>query len=430
MIDRYNTPEMSYLFSAESTLRTWVEVETAAAKAQGAPKHVINELERSQAPTPVQVEHEESKTRHDVVAFLNVWRQGLTLEASKWVHKGMTSSDLVDTANGVRLMEATSFILEDLTELRAALAAHAIGHRETIRVGRTHGQTAEVTTWGHRVAEFACAVNRALIRFNKLSAGWKVGKLSGPVGTHARVTIGQELAAMTEVGLWSPDITSQIVMRDVYADFVFCCAQAATAIEALALEIRLSSRTDTGEVAEGFGSGQKGSSSMPHKRNPITSEKLCGLARLVRAQIEPIMAGIASHHERDLSHSSVERVALTDAATLTHYMVRTATALMINLQVNTQVMHERAVTSVEVLSANIRERLIELNIEANRAWTIVAKAMEHRPASRSALVDALELEYGRMRLNKDPEFKFVDLALEEIAINDDHIFDNVLSAWA
>lgn len=430
MIDRYSTIDMQNLFSLETQMKIWHEVECATALAQGAPREIVKELYLSSAPDLADVEHEELTTRHDVVAFLNVWRRDLSPEAAGWVHKGMTSSDLVDTANAVRLKEATYLLLVALTKLRHGLAQHAIDHRETYRVGRTHGQTAELTTWGHRMAEFAVAIDRAMIRFKKLRAGWTVGKMSGPVGTFSRTTVDQEKAAMNQLGLWAPDITSQIVMRDVYADFVFCCAQAATAIEALALEIRLSSRTDTGEVAEGFGDEQRGSSSMPHKRNPIGSEQLCGLARLVRAQIEPVMQGVASHHERDISHSSVERVALADVSNLTHYMAKSATALVENLKVNREAMLDRATASTaSLLSANLREQLIAQGIEADRAWKVVANAAEHGPTSDQVLVNALGVEYAALRQAGDPDVDFHKMVTNRPQLHDDHVFDHVLSAW-
>lgn len=431
MIDRYTTLDMQDLFSDDTKLKIWREVEIAAASAQGAPSAVMEQLELTPAPDLVEVEHQELFTRHDVVAFLDVWRKQLGAEAGAWVHKGMTSSDLVDTANAIRLKEATAFLLEDLVALRSVLAAHATQHQHTYRVGRTHGQTAELTTWGHRVAEFAVAVDRAIRRFNALRAGWTVGKLSGPVGTYSRTTAAQELETMNQLGLWAPQITSQIVMRDVYADYVFCCAQAATAIETLAMEIRLSSRTDTGEVAEGFGEGQRGSSSMPHKRNPITSEQLCGLARLVRAQIEPVMQGVASHHERDISHSSVERVALADVSNLTHYMVKTATRLVLNLQINSSNMLRRVTSSApELMSAALREQMIALGVEADRAWRVVAQAMRHGVSSDENLVDALQTEYAKERTDSDPlDIGFYNLVTNRPKLNDRHIFDQVISAW-
>lgn len=376
-LDRYSTPGMTLTWSKQNTLDTWVRIEAESARAQGAPTDVVDRLNLSVGPKVSEVDAEEQITHHDVVAFLNVWRRKLDPEAAGWVHRGMTSSDLVDTANAIRMARTTKLLGDHLFELRRTLTTHAAKHWYTFRVGRTHGQTAELTTWGHRMAEFAFALDRALNRFDRLESNFIQGKMSGPVGDYKYISRDQEMAAMRALGLTRPMLASQVVMRDVYADFVHCLAQVATVIEALALEIRLSSRSDTAEVAEGFAKGQQGSSAMPHKRNPIKAEQLCGLAKLVRAQIVPVMEGVALHHERDLSHSSVERIALEQASQLTDYMAETANTLMRNLVVNVGIMEKRVEDSPQVHSAWIKERMIEAGVAPDVAWRVVQLAFEY-----------------------------------------------------
>jgi adenylosuccinate lyase len=328
----------------------------------------------ARVPGPVEVRTEEHTTRHDVVAFLNCWRRGMDEVGHEWVHRGLTSSDVVDTANAMRMAKAAEHVRWSLDALSITLARHALAHRSTLRVGRTHGQTAELTTWGFRVAGLAFAVERASQRLGFLGPNWTVGKLSGPVGDNKHLTLADEENALQRLNLATATAPTQVVMRDGYADFVFCLSQAASVIGALAMEIRLSARSDTGEVAEGFADGQKGSSAMPHKRNPITAEKLSGLSRLVRAQVGPVQEGIELHHERDISHSSVERVALQTAAVLTEHMAREANAMMTNLVVNTDRMWTNVTRSPELASAFIRNKLVEQGMHPDTAWGLVADA--------------------------------------------------------
>jgi adenylosuccinate lyase len=226
------------------------------------------------------------------------------------------------------------------------------------------------------MAEFAWTLERASRRLRMFRHDIAVGKLSGPVGDFKRLTPSQEQKAMRSLNLGTAPVASQVVMRDVYADFVYGMAQVATAIEAIALEVRLSSRTDTGEVAESFTYGQRGSSSMPHKNNPVTSEKLCGLARIVRAQVDPVMQGVALHHERDISHSSVERIALETATILTAYMTRSCFNMLFNLDVRVDVMADRVNKSPQLMTAMAKDYLIENGVNPEVAWTLVANAYE------------------------------------------------------
>lgn len=386
MIERYTTAEMRRIWSRESMLRAWTRVETESARAQGAPDHVIRSLnDSSEHPTVAECDAEEQVTRHDVVAFTQVWRRKLTKgqgvgadDAAGWVHRNMTSSDLVDTAIGLKLVESWTEIDHAVSQLIPVLVRHALQHRDTVRVARTHGQHAELSTWGYRVAGFARNLDRARWRFQDAKFLFGRGKLSGPVGDYKRITSAQELEALSELGLTVAAPATQVVPRDGIADFVWCCAQIMSALEEQALEIRLSQRTEVGELAEGFTPGQRGSSAMPHKRNPITSERLCGLARLVRAQVGPVLEGVAMHHERDLAHSSVERVALVEAATLTHFALTEALELWTNLVVNTDRMRQTAKQAADItLSAQIRDTLVASGVDSDRAWTLVHEAAKN-----------------------------------------------------
>jgi adenylosuccinate lyase len=277
----------------------------------------------------------EAVTDHDVIAFLTAWADNTTpRSAAAYVHFGMTSSDLVDTALAVQLTEATDILLGQADTLVAALRDHALAHRETLRPGRTHGVHAEPDVWGHRVADFAFAAARGRDRLRRAREAVAVGKLSGPVGNYSNIPPEIEAEVMPALGLRPADVATQVVMRDGISEWVGALAILATVCEAVALEIRHGQRTEVRELAEPFGRGQKGSSAMPHKKNPIRSERICGLARVVRGYVTPVLEGIPLWHERDISHSSVERVALPDASITVDYLLHLTTGLIQGLVVD------------------------------------------------------------------------------------------------
>lgn len=436
MIERYTKPEMERIWSDATRVRTWAVVEVEAARAQGAPDHVIRELnDNSEWPTVAECDAEEATTRHDVVAFVQVWRRKLIAgggdEAATWVHRNMTSSDLVDTAVGMRLVSSWREIDSVLSDVISTLARHAIQHRDTVRVARTHGQHAELSTWGYRVAGFARSMERARSRLLEARYQFGRGKLSGPVGDYKRITPDQERDAMSALGLTPPPVATQVVPRDGIADFVWCCAQIATALEEQALEIRLCQRSEVGEVAEGFTAGQRGSSAMPHKRNPITAERLCGLARLIRAQVVPVLEGVAMHHERDLAHSSVERVALVEAATLTHFALVEARSLWLNLVVDANRMRHHARHAADVtLSAQLREHLVANGVDSDTAWLLVHEGAQNPHGN---LVEETKLA-ARRKLGDDnaasipwkPMYDLSFVPLLERTGNTAHVFDELI----
>ncbi len=339
MIERYTLPEMGRIWSQEHKYEVWCRVETlvleAHASAGTVPAEAVAPVRAAPPPSPEAVAAAEAVTDHDVIAFLTAWADNtVPRSAAAFVHFGMTSSDLLDTALAVTLTEATDLLITRATALVAALREHGLAYRHTLRAGRTHGIHAEPDVWGHRVADFAFAVARCRDRLRRARDAVAVGKLSGPVGTYSNIDPAIEAWVLPQLGLRPAEVSTQVVFRDGIAEWVSVLAMLATACEAIALEVRHGQRTEVRELAEAFSASQKGSSSMPHKRNPIRSERICGLARVVRGYVTPVMEGMALWHERDISHSSVERVALPDAAAATDYLLHLTTGLITGLTVD------------------------------------------------------------------------------------------------
>ena len=339
MIERYTLPEMGSIFSDEHKYQLWRQIEVLVLAAHAAagtvPASSVGPVRAAAPPTPQAVAALEAVTGHDVIAFLSAWADNTTpREAAAYVHFGMTSSDLLDTALALQLAGATDLLVAKSTALVGALRAHALAHKGTLRAGRTHGIHAEPDVWGHRVADFAFAMARCRDRLVRARAAVAVGKLSGPVGTYSNIDPAIEARVMAELGLRPADVATQVVFRDGIAEWVSVLAITATACEAIALEVRHGQRTEVAELAEPFGTGQKGSSAMPHKRNPVIAERISGLARIVRAQVTPVLEGMPLWHERDISHSSAERVALPDAAITTDYLLAQTTRLVAGLVVD------------------------------------------------------------------------------------------------
>src|SRR6516165_1920979 len=330
---------MGRVWSEAHKYELWCRVETlvleAHARAGTVPADSVAPVRSAKIPAPEAVAAVEAVTDHDVIAFLTAWADNTTpRSAAAWVHYGMTSSDLIDTALAVQLTEATDILTAKATRLVAVLRDHALAHRDTLRPGRTHGIHAEPDSWGHRVADFAFAMARCRDRLVRAREAVAVGTLSGPVGNYSNIDPAIEAEVMPALGLRPADVATQVVMRDGIAEWVGALALAATVCEAIALEVRHGQRTEVRELAEPFRSGQKGSSAMPHKKNPIRSERICGLARVVRGYVTPVTEGIPLWHERDISHSSVERVALPDAAIATDYVLHLTAGLVEGLTVD------------------------------------------------------------------------------------------------
>jgi adenylosuccinate lyase len=327
-------------------------------------------------PTPEAVAAVEAITQHDVIAFLTAWADNTSpREAAAWVHFGMTSSDLLDTALALQLVDATDLLVAKASALVGALRDHALTHRGTLRVGRTHGVHAEPDVWGHRVADFAFAMARSRDRLLRAREAVGIAKISGVVGTYSNIDPSVERQVAEALDLRPADVATQVVIRDGISEWVSALAVLASVCEAIALEVRHGQRTEVRELAEPFGTGQKGSSAMPHKRNPVMCERICGLARIVRAQIVPVMEGIALWHERDISHSSVERVALPDAAIGTDYLLHLTQRLVNGLVVDTARMRANLdATGGLIYTSAVLLELVESGLSREDAYAITQAA--------------------------------------------------------
>ena len=383
MIERYTLPEMGRVWSEAHKYELWCRVETIVLEAHAAagtvPGDAVAPVRNAAPPTPEAVAAVEAVTQHDVIAFLTAWADNTApRDAAAWVHYGMTSSDLLDTALALQLVEATDILLDKTTALVVALRDHALAHRATLRVGRTHGVHAEPDVWGHRVADFAFAMARSRDRLARARDAVAVAKVSGAVGSYSNIDPAIEQHVAAQLGLKAADVATQVVIRDGISEWVSALAVIATLCEAIALEVRHGQRTEVRELEEPFGSGQKGSSAMPHKRNPILCERICGLSRVVRGQVVPVMEGIPLWHERDISHSSVERIALPDAAIGTDYLLHLTNRLVNGLVVNTsRMLANLDATGGLIYSSAVLLELVETGLSREDAYALTqAAAME------------------------------------------------------
>lgn len=334
MIERYTLPLMGAIWTTENKFKKWLEVEICVCEVQAElrliPQHAVEQI-RSKAQFNIQrVLEIEEQVKHDVIAFLTNIGENVG-EASRYIHLGMTSSDLLDTANALLMREAGEVILNDLHQLRAALKKRAIEHKHTFCIGRSHGIHAEPTTFGLKLAVWYDEVGRHIERFKHAIENISVGKISGAVGTFSHLDPIIEELVCKRLNLKPVPVSTQIIQRDRYAQYLTVLALIGSSLEKFATEIRNLQRTEILEVEEFFSKGQKGSSSMPHKRNPVTCEQISGLSRIVRANALASMENISLWHERDITHSSVERVIIPDSTILIDYMLNKFTAIIKNL---------------------------------------------------------------------------------------------------
>lgn len=344
MIPRYSLPQMADLWAEEKKYRTWTLVEVLAAEAQ-ARLGVISEsdlaaIRQGTPPVPDEVARLEATRDHEVLAFLAAYTATIPGDAGRWVHHGMTSYDLVDTALGYTLAQACDLILEAAGRLRDSLGRRALEHWDTACVARTHGIHAEPTTFGLKLAVHAFAVQRCLKRLRSARAAVAVGTVSGAVGTYAQIDPRVEEHVCARLGLGVEPVPTQVVARDRHAELLGALALLGAVVEHLALEMRLLQQTEIREVEERRPAEYQGSSAMPHKRNPTLCERLCGIARLLRANAAAGYEDIALWHERDMAHSAVERVVLPDSTALAHYQTTMATELVDGLRTNPEKMRE------------------------------------------------------------------------------------------
>ena len=336
MIERYTTPRMKFLWSDQNRFQKWLDIELLACEAQAKlgiiPKSALPKIRKKAKFDVERIAQIEEKTKHDVVAFLTNLAENIGKEA-KYVHYGMTSSDILDTSLSLLMREAGEVILQDLDKLSSNLKKKALEFKHTSMIGRTHGVHAEPITLGLKFALWYAEIQRNIERLKRAIETISVGKISGAVGTFSNLDPRVEEYLCKKLELKPAPISSQIIQRDRHAEFMTALAIIASSIEKFATEIRNLQRTEILELEEGFAKGQKGSSAMPHKRNPITCERLCGLARLVRTNGQAALENITLWHERDISHSSVERVIIPDSTILVDYMLTQFTKIMENLLV-------------------------------------------------------------------------------------------------
>ena len=377
MIERYTLPPMAELWSDHARMARWLDVELLATEALAelgvVPRDDAVTI-RSRASFTVDAVNEREKiTDHDVAAFVDIVQESIGMPAGAWVHYGLTSSDVVDTALCVSLMEAADLIIDSTTRLIGVLKQRALEFADTPCMGRTHGIHAEPTTFGAKMALWALAVDRDRDRMRRARVSVAVGKLSGAVGTYSNIDPAVEAYVCERLGL-TPVPATQVIARDRHAELLYVCASIGATVETIATEIRHLQRTEVREVREPFRTGQKGSSAMPHKRNPITSERLAGLARVLRGNLVAGLEDVALWHERDISHSSVERVILPDSTTLTHYVLERAITLLGGLTVDVQQMRTNIDSSYGlVFSQSVLLALVAAGTSRDDAYRIVQR---------------------------------------------------------
>ena len=341
MIPRYSSPQVDALFSEEAKMSRWLEIELAVAEemaAEGIVPAADAAACRKNAPVVDgafvgRVEEREAVTNHDVAAFVDTVQAAIGAPAGAWVHYGLTSTDVVDTGLCWALRDSADLIIAAQTELLRVLVATARSHAGTVMIGRTHGIHAEPTTFGAKVALWALQVDRDRSRMQAARTAVAVCKLSGAVGTYSNIPPAVEQRVAARLGLAAVPAT-QVIARDRHAEYLWACASAGTTLETIAVELRHLQRTEVGEVREGFAKGQKGSSAMPHKRNPISAETISGLSRVLRGNLQVGLQDVPLWHERDISHSSAERIVLPDSTALAYYMTRRMTSLLSNLEID------------------------------------------------------------------------------------------------
>ena len=375
MIERYTNPEMAAIWTDDSRYQIWLDIERYAleglVKVGKAPAEALQAYNEKAQFSSERVLEIEKEVKHDVIAFLtNVAEYVGPL--SRYVHKGMTSSDVVDTCLAVQMRRAGLMIKSDIETLLATLKSRAIEFKHTPCIGRSHGIHAEPTTFGIKLAGWYAEMKRHITRLNLAIEDISVGKLSGAVGTYAGIDPSVEELVMKKLELKGETVATQVVSRDRHANYMACLAGIAGSIERFSVEIRHLQRTEVREAAEGFTAGQKGSSAMPHKRNPILTENLCGLARLVRSYAQACFENVALWHERDISHSSVERVAVPDATIALDFMLRRFNGVVKNLAVSPEKMMENLeLTRGTVFSGHLLLALVDKGVSREDAYRLV-----------------------------------------------------------
>jgi len=404
LIERYTLPEIGAVWTEEAKFRAWLEVELAVCRARARlgeiPIDEVEELEEKAGFSVERIEEIERETNHDVIAFVSNVAETVDSPVARHFHFGLTSSDVVDTTGALRLRDALDLIRNEARDLARLLVDMSLEHRETVMVGRTHGVHAEPTVLGHKLAVWAFEMERNLDRLDHAREVAAVGKISGAVGVYGNVDPKVEALACEELGIAAAQASTQVVQRDRHAEVLSTLAIVGSTVEKIALEIRGSQRTEIRELSEPFGRGQKGSSAMPHKRNPILCERLCGMARLMRGYAQVGFEDNALWQERDISHSSAERVVLPDATIAALYMLRTVGRVLSGLDVNQERMRENLnLGGGIVFSGRVLLALVEAGMSRDDSYRIVQGAAMRAWAGEDGFQDLLaEDEEVRERL--------------------------------
>ena len=406
MIERYTLPEIGSLWTEEAKYSAWLKVEIAVCRARARlgeiPSEEVEELAEKADFTVERIREIEAETNHDVIAFVSAVAENAG-DVARYFHFGLTSSDVLDTAGALQLRDSLDLIREEAKELALLIAGMALEHRGTVMVGRTHGVHAEPTTLGHKLAVWAFEMERNLERLTHARETAATGKISGAVGTYANVDPKVEALTCEELGLTSSPASTQIVQRDRHAEVLSTIAILGSTMEKIALEVRGAQRTEIRELAEPFGRGQKGSSAMPHKRNPILSERLCGMARILRANASVGFEDNALWQERDISHSSAERVVLPDSTILAFYMLRTTQRILRGLQVDKDRMLENLGSGGGIVfSGRVLLALVESGMSRDEAYRVVQSTAMRAWEGEGGFRELLgENEEARERLGED-----------------------------
>lgn len=377
MIERYSLPKMSGIWQDEYKFRMMLEIELltleALARIRKIPRDVPPRVRRKAKFNLNNIKKIEEKTQHDVVAFVTSVAQNIGADA-KYLHLGLTSSDILDTTLGLQLKAASDILLEDLNKLNAALARKARKYKDMVCIGRTHGIHAEPTTFGTKLALWYDENKRNIDRLSQAKKEVSVGKVSGAVGTYANVEPAVEAYVCSKLGLKAANISTQVIQRDVYAQYMSTLAVIGSSLEKFALEIRHLQRTEVHEAEEPFGKGQKGSSAMPHKRNPVICERICGMSRILRANAIVAMENVALWHERDISHSSAERVVMPDSTIALDYMLNKMIQVVEGMTVFPEKMLENLVlTRGLIFSQRVLLDLMDKGLGRLKAYDIVQR---------------------------------------------------------
>ena len=375
MIARYSRPAMARIWSEENKYRAWLEVEVTAsevlADAGIVPRSAAVALRASGAIDVARIQEIEAEVKHDVIAFTTAVAEKVGPE-SRWLHYGLTSTDVVDTAQALQIKEASGIIRESILALAGVLRRRALEFKDTPTIGRTHGVHAEPTTFGLKLLNWYAEIQRDLARFDASAEDMRVGKLSGAVGTFGHLKPEHEAAICSRLGLRPDPIATQVIQRDRHAAYMATLAVLASTLDKIAVEIRHLQRTEVREAEEFFSEKQKGSSAMPHKRNPITSEQISGLARVIRSNTQAALENVALWHERDISHSSVERVIFPDSTILTDYLLAKTTSLIDKLLVYPQRMLKNLEsTGGLIFSGQLLLDLTEAGMSREEAYRLV-----------------------------------------------------------